>query len=155
MPRWKMLDVVWLDHVWRPRALIVGIVRAKDDPNRISYDCVNEWECTNFWSASECLSEREWRESIESYLRDEYTPREWRSRMDKIASFKEPPCWEEFRCRYRETGDPYLPWIINGKESRPGWQIDQTHPQQVGGGGAERQGDRATTRSRAASPSDV
>jgi hypothetical protein len=121
-----MLDVVWLDHYWRPRALIVGIRRRPEKPNEISYDCVNEWECTNYFEAYECLTEREWRDSIEGYLRDEYTPREWRKRMDKIADFTEPPCWEEFRRRFRDTGDPFLPWIINGKEVRPSWQIDQT-----------------------------
>lgn len=136
MPRWKMLDVVWLDRYWRPRALIVGIVRAKDDPDEIiSYDCVNEWEVTNYFRASECLSEAEWRDSIEGYLRDEYTPKEWRKRMDAIEEFKEPPCWEEFRRRFRETGDPFLPWVINGKEVRPTWRVDETLPVSLGGGG--------------------
>lgn len=128
MPRWKMLDVVWLDHYWRPHALIVGIHRTEIDPNVICYDCVNESECTNYHGESECLTEREWRTSIECYLRDEYTPREWRARMETIAEFKEPPSWEAFRRRFRETGDPYRPWVINGKEVRPTWRVDETFP---------------------------
>ena len=122
MPRWKMLDVVWLKHYWAPRGLVIGISRSASDPNKIRYDLVNEWEVTNSFSAAECVNATEWREEMERYLIDEYTPREWRAKMATVEAFEEPPCWEQFRQRWKETGNPYLP-------PAPPWRIDQTNPE--------------------------
>ena len=126
MPRWKMMDVVYLHRRWKPRALIVGIFRGAKDPNEIRYDVITEslgnGSEGEFWT----VTRDEWIEGME-WLRDEVTPRQWRESMAFLdEEFVEPKEWGEFRQRWEETGDPFLPFPGGMTKA---WQIDQTYPQ--------------------------
>lgn len=100
------MDVAYGDNMLKPRRLILEVNTAS---KYACYSTLSETGGEGGHSDYSLRTQEEWLEWIEKF-RDEKTGREMREAIEAVkAPFTEPKVWAEFRERYKQTGDPWLP----------------------------------------------
>lgn len=105
------MDVAFGDNIRKPRRLILE-VNPKYYPHNCYTTCSESDGIGSFGAFT--------LKPLDEYLvwldrfRDDLTGRELReAKEEALAAFTEPQSWTDFRKRYAETGDPWLPHTPN------------------------------------------
>jgi hypothetical protein len=105
--RWKVMDVAFGDNRLHPRRLVIE-VNEKFECCRYT-TCCEDGDGIGYCSEHSLRTLDEWLDWLDRFS-DELTGREIREAKEAArAEFAEPQSWADFRKRYAETGDPWLP----------------------------------------------
>lgn len=112
------MDVAFGDNLRCPRRLILEVNTKY--PNQCYTTC-SERDGVGNHSDYSLRTLEEWLEWVEKF-RDEQTGKEMREVIEAAKTpFVEPKSWTDFRARYAETGDPWMPdeKLRHGSEPLP------------------------------------